>query len=166
MEPAPQIVILSCLAALGATLSWAVGSHYARRARLPEDRILTIAMEMVTGGVLLCVAGVARGEIAQVAVGTVSGKSVAAVLYLIIFGSLVGFSAYIFLLEHTPPALATSYAFVNPLVAVILGWAVRGERLGPNVLIGGGMIIAAVIFITLDRARWPAVSREPETEVP
>lgn len=155
--------LVSAAAALAATFSWAVGSHYARRAELPRSQILTIAMEMLSGGILLAVAAVAAGEFGKIHLERISIASALALLYLVIFGSLVGFSAYIYLLERTKPALATSYAFVNPLVAVFLGWLVRNEPIGVHVIGGGVLILAAVILITVDRER--AAQLAPESEI-
>lgn len=148
-----RVDLLSACAAFGATVSWAWGSHYARRAPLPASKMLAIAMEMITGGVLLVIVSVLAGELTAVHRGRISVASLAAVAYLVVFGSLVGFSVYMYLLEKTTPALATSYAFVNPIVAVILGWALRNEEIGPHVIGGGALIIVSVILITMERSR-------------
>jgi drug/metabolite transporter (DMT)-like permease len=160
-----HVDLLSALAALGATLGWAIGSHQARRAQLPRSKSLTIGLEMLVGGVELCLAGLLLGELARLRLGEMSWQSLAALAYLIVFGSLIGFSSYIYLLEHTRPALATSYAFVNPLVAVALGWAIRNEPIGLRVLGGGALIVLAVVLITLDRARTQELAPEKEIEV-
>ncbi len=160
-----HVDLFSALAALGATLAWAIGSQYARRAKLPSSKSLTIGIEMLIGGIELCLVSSMMGEFAHVRVAQMSWQSIAALIYLIVFGSLIGFSAYIYLLEHTRPALATSYAFVNPLVAVVLGWAIRDEPIGVHVLFGGALIVLAVVLITLERARTNELTLDREIEV-
>jgi drug/metabolite transporter (DMT)-like permease len=140
-------------AAICATISWAIGSNYARTARLPKSRILTIAMEMLTGGGMLVGLGVLAGEMPRLQWSAISSQSLIAFAYLVVFGSILGFSAYIYLLEKTRPALATSYAFVNPLVAVFLGWALAAEEITPRIAVATPLIVGAVILISMDRAR-------------
>ena len=136
---------------LVASLAWAAGSLYARRAAAPRRPLTGAALQMLAGGVLLGLAGLARGEAGQVDPGAVSGESVAALVYLIAFGSLVGFSAYVWLLRNAPTSLVGTYAYVNPIVAVALGTLVLGEPLDARVLLGGGAILAAVILIVSAR---------------
>jgi drug/metabolite transporter (DMT)-like permease len=136
---------------LVASLAWAAGSLYARRAAAPRRPLTGAALQMLVGGVLLGLAGLARGEAGQVDPAAVSGESVAALVYLIAFGSLVGFSAYVWLLRNAPTSLVGTYAYVNPVVAVALGTLVLGEPLDARVLLGGGAILAAVILIVSAR---------------
>ena len=136
-----------------ASLSWATGSLYSRRANLPRSPFLATAMEMVMGGVLLTAAGLARGELGSFDPARVSGRSVAAVVYLIIFGSIIAFTAYIWLLRVVPPAKAGTYAYVNPVVAVALGWALAGEAVTWRTVIAAAIIILAVVLITSHRSR-------------
>ncbi|GIX44790.1 MAG: drug/metabolite exporter YedA [Candidatus Sumerlaea sp.] len=153
------------LAAICATISWAIGSNYARSARLPKSRILTIAMEMLTGGVMLVMLGVLAGEAPRLHWGAISSQSLIAFAYLVVFGSIVGFSAYIYLLEKTRPALATSYAFVNPLVAVFLGWALASEQITARIVVATPLIVGAVVLISVDRARTKEQVLAEEVEV-
>jgi drug/metabolite transporter (DMT)-like permease len=132
---------------LGATFSWAVGSLYAHRAQLPTSTFLGIAMEMIAGGVLCWLVGLGIGEGAGLHPSAFTGKSLAAVVYLVFFGSLLGFSAYVWLLKVTTPARASTYAFVNPVIAVLLGWAFAGEALTWRIALAGGIIVAAVGLI-------------------
>ena len=136
-----------------AALSWAFGSLYSRGARLPKSPLLATAMEMLMGGVLLLAAGPLRGEWAHFDAHLVSTPSLVALAYLLCFGSLLGFTAYIWLLHHTTAARAATYAFVNPLVAVILGWALAGEALEARTLLAAGIIVGAVCIIVTARAR-------------
>lgn len=147
-----------------ASLSWAVGSLYARRAPLPGSPLLATAMEMLAGGALLVVLGLATGEAGVVDPAAVSLRSWLALLYLIVFGSLVGFTAYIWLLGVSTPARVSTYAYVNPVVAVLLGWALASEPLTPRMVVAAAIIVCAVAAITTGQAtrRRPAMER-PET---
>ena len=132
---------------LVATLSWAVGSLYAHRAPLPSSTFLGIGMEMLAGGAALWITSFVSGEGATLHLGDVTTKSWLALGYLVIFGSLLGFSAYVWLLKVTTPARASTYAFVNPVIAVLLGWALAGEALTVRIALAGGIIVAAVCLI-------------------
>jgi drug/metabolite transporter (DMT)-like permease len=134
-----------------AALSWAAGSLYVTRARLPASPIMAAAAEMLAGGTLLLLAGFLTGEAGRVQLSAISLRSIVSVGYLIIFGSLVGFTAYNWLLGVTTPARASTYAYVNPVVAVLLGWAVAGEPLSIRMLLAAAVIIAAVVLITTHR---------------
>lgn len=140
------------------TVAWSVGSIYSRGADLPERPLQATGMEMLAGGALLTALGLASGEAARFDPGTVSLRSWLALLYLIVFGSLVGFSAYIWLLGVTAPARAATYAYVNPVVAVLLGWGLAGETLAPRTLAAVVVIIGAVALITTARGRVPAAA--------
>ncbi|MEJ2555584.1 MAG: drug/metabolite exporter YedA [Anaerolineae bacterium] len=142
MDPLGAMVLLL------AALSWAAGSLYSRQAQLPGSALLAISMEMLTGGVLLLAAGLVTGEGARLELSQVSPRSVLALGYLIVFGSLVAFSAYIWLLRVSTPDRAATYAYVNPVVAVILGWALGGEPLTLRTLLAAVVIVSAVVIIT------------------
>jgi drug/metabolite transporter (DMT)-like permease len=126
-------------------LAWTCGSLYSRRAPLPRRPLVGASMEMLAGGVLLAVLGLSLGEGSEL--GGVSTPSLLALLYLIVVGSLVGFSAYIWLLRAAPTSLVSTYAYVNPVVAVFLGWAIENETIGIRTLLAGGMILVAVALI-------------------
>ncbi len=134
-----------------ASLCWAIGSFYSRDADLPSSGLMRTAAEMVAGGILLYTLGVMVGELRGFDIHRVSRASLLAVAYLTTFGSLLGFTAYIWLFDHVSPALAGTYAFVNPVVAVILGWAIAGEALSARTLIAAAIVIGAVALITLSR---------------
>jgi drug/metabolite transporter (DMT)-like permease len=110
---------------------------------------------MLCGGGVLFALAAAHGDLARVAgpAGAPSAGSVAAVAYLVVFGSLVGFTAYVWLLRHAAPAKVATYAYVNPVVAVALGWAFGGEPLGARMVVAAGVIVAGVALITAGRAR-------------
>lgn len=155
---------LGVLMLLGATFSWGVGSLYAHRAQLPASTFLGIAMEMIAGGVLCWLVGLAIGEGAGLHPSAFTGKSLAAVVYLVFFGSLLGFSAYVWLLKVTTPARASTYAFVNPVIAVLLGWAFAGEALTWRIALAGAVIVAAVCLILYFGAASRPKTATPTTE--
>ena len=132
-------------ALLLAPICWTFGSIWSRHLPIPSG-LMASATKMLTGGAVLLLFGMICGESLPSAP---SGRAVGAVIYLIVFGSLVAFSAYLFLLEHTRPALATSYAYVNPVIAVILGWWLAAEPITGRTLVAAAIIIAAVVLITL-----------------
>ncbi|MCA1581335.1 MAG: drug/metabolite exporter YedA [Acidobacteria bacterium] len=138
---------LGAAALMFAALSWVIGSLYSRRAALPSSTLLAISIEMIAGGALLWIAGLAFGEGARLHASSVSLRSVLSLGYLIVFGSLIGFSAYIWLLKVTTPARVTTYAYVNPVVAVLLGWAFAGEALTLRIGLAAAAIVGAVALI-------------------
>ncbi len=142
-----------------ASMSWAAGSLYSRRAALPASPFLATAMEMLAGGALLTLAGIATGEVGRLDLAAASARSLAAFGYLVGMGSLVGFTAYIWLLRVERPARVATYAYVNPVVAMLLGWALADEPLSARTLLAAAVIVAAVVAITTARARLPE-SRE------
>jgi drug/metabolite transporter (DMT)-like permease len=130
-------------ALLVASLSWAGGSLYARHATLPKRPLVGTGMEMLAGGVLLALVAAVRGEFARFDVAAVSLESALGLVYLIVFGSLVAFAAYVWLLRVTRTTLVSTYAYVNPVVAVFLGWAVLAEPITAWTLVAGGIIVVA-----------------------
>ena len=141
-----------------ASISWAAGSLYSRRAVLPAP-LLATGMQMLAGGALLLVASIVTGDLAGLDPGSFSLKSVLALVYLIVFGSLISFSSYVWLLRVTQPSVASTYAYVNPVVAVFLGWLLAGEALTPRVILASAVIVGGVALITTARARGPAGPR-------
>jgi drug/metabolite transporter (DMT)-like permease len=142
-----RVDLLGAAMLVFASFSWALGSLYSRSARLPESKPLAMAMEMLAGGALLFVAGLVKGEASGFDVAAVSSRSLLAVAYLVVFGSLIGFTCYVWLLYVTTPARAATYAYVNPVVAVLLGWLFAGEALSGRTLAAATIIIAAVVMI-------------------
>lgn len=140
--------IMATLAIIGASLAWAVGSIYGLRAPVPKSSLLTAGMQMISGGVVLLLASVLKGEWATFDIAAVSTNSWLALVYLVIFGSLIGFTAYSWLLKNARPAMVATYAYVNPIVAVILGWLIAGETMTGTMLIGAGIIVGSVVLIT------------------
>jgi drug/metabolite transporter (DMT)-like permease len=143
-----------------ASISWASGSLYARHATLPQRPLVGTAMEMLAGGVLLALVAAVRGEFARVDPAAVSIESVLGLVYLIVFGSLVAFAAYVWLLRITRTTLVSTYAYVNPVVAVFLGWAVLDEIITTRTFVAGAIILVAVALIVSAR---PARQRPEES---
>lgn len=143
-----DVNILGAVVLLGASICWAVGSLYSRRASLPPLPSLANGMEMLAGGIALLVVSAISGELNNFHISTVTHRSLLGVAYLIVFGSIVGFSSYVWLLRATTPARASTYAYVNPIVAVFIGWLAADEPLHPRVVIAAVLIIAAVAAIT------------------
>jgi len=161
-----SVGLVDTLVLMGASLSWSIGSVYSRYAALPESPLMTTAMEMLCGGALLSALGGLTGEWSRLDLGVVSLRSIFALAYLIVFGAIVAFSAYTWLLRVVPPARAATYAYVNPVVAVVLG-ALAGEPLTARTLIAAVIIIIAVVLITTYRLQGavPPVRPSPVQEV-
>jgi len=132
---------------------WAWGSLYAQRAELPTSPLMSTAVEMLVGGAALMLLAIVTGEPGELAGHAVSLKSLFALGYLIVFGSIVAYTSYTWLLKHAPPALVSTYAYVNPLVAVLLGWKFAGEVVTTWTLISSVVIVCSVALITFPRRR-------------
>jgi drug/metabolite transporter (DMT)-like permease len=143
------------------SLLWASGSLYSRTADLPSSPLLGTSLEMLCGGVGLYVVGTVSGEWGRVNLGGITWLSLAGLLYLIIFGSLVGFASYTWLLRNASTSLVSTYAYVNPMVAIIIGNLLAQEPFTPRVVIAATVIIGAVVIITLTQ---PAKA-EAETSI-
>lgn len=146
-------------ALLGSPLLWAGGSVYVRAASLHDPLGISTAMQLLCGGALLLIAGLAAGEWGELDPSRISGRSLFAFLYLVVFGTLITFSAYSWLLRVADPALVGTYAFVNPAVAVTLGWILAGEQfdgfsLGAAavIIMGVGLIVRSDSPLASDRA--------------
>jgi drug/metabolite transporter (DMT)-like permease len=137
---------------LGGGLAWAGGSAYARVAPLPQAPFLSAGMQMLCAAGLLGVTGAAMGEFGRVHPGTISAGSIAAFGYLVLFGSIVAFTAYGWLLRSGAPTVVIStYAYINPAVAVLLGWLFAGEAVGGRELAAGAVVVASVGMLVLAR---------------
>ncbi|MBW7933693.1 MAG: drug/metabolite exporter YedA, partial [Gemmatimonadaceae bacterium] len=140
---------LALLVLVFSTLSWSVGSLIARDAPLPAEPLLASAMEMIAGGVGMLLLALLRGEFQQLAMSHVSWRSALSIVYLAGFGSIIAFSAYKWLLNQVSPAAVGTYAFVNPVVAVVLGWLFASEPLGARTLVAMVVIVGAVVMVAL-----------------
>jgi len=132
-----------------AALSWAVGSQYSKRAPQPNAKFLGTSMEMITAGVVLIAAGLLTGEASHFSMGATTAKSWLSLLYLTTFGSIIAYTAYLWLLSTVSATLVSTYAFVNPVVAVFLGWAFAGEPLNGRMIVAAAIIVGAVALITI-----------------
>lgn len=139
---------IGAIVLLGATISWAIGSVSSPHLAKPKDPLLAIAMQMLSGGALLVAAGALTGEGSRLHFDHISHASRWAFLYLTFIGSLVGFPAYVWLLQVTTPARVSTYAYVNPLIAVVLGRVVRAEALPRAVIVAGLLVLTGVVVIT------------------
>ena len=146
-----DVRVLGALVLILGSLSWAIGSFWSRDAQLPDSGLLTTGMEMLGGGALLVIVGVLSGELSHFDVRHVSRASTLGLVYLITFGSLLGFTSYIWLLDKVSPARLGTYAYVNPIVAVLLGWAIAGEALSIRTGVAAAIVICAVALITSAR---------------
>jgi drug/metabolite transporter (DMT)-like permease len=145
VEPLPAAIVLF------ASLCWATGSYVQPRLWLPGDVFVTTVYEMLTGGAMLLAIGTMSGERFT---GDYPSRTWIAMAYLVVFGSVIAFTAYVWLIESAPISLVSTYAYVNPVVAVLLGWLLLSEVLSAAVLAGGGVVVAAVaMVITAERRR-------------
>lgn len=154
-------VLLGTLVIVAASLSWAVGSLYNRRAPLPAPPLYGTGLTMAAGGGALLLVALGAGEFGRFAVADVSARSWWALAYLTMFGSIVAFSAYMWLLRHVRPAAAGTYAYVNPVVALILGSWLADEAFTRPMLVGTVIIVAAVVLV--QRGRAPKGGPRPAT---
>jgi drug/metabolite transporter (DMT)-like permease len=132
---------------LAAAASWALGTIMARRVSTPANPALTSAMQLLTGGGVLLVLAAATGEFGSLRLSAVSGRSWAALAYLIVIGSIVAFSAYGIANRMLPTATVATYAYVNPVIAVLLGVLILGENLTTMMIVGGVLIVGAVVLV-------------------
>jgi drug/metabolite transporter (DMT)-like permease len=151
---------------IAGALSWAWGSLWSRRVRMPSSPLASTGVGMLAGGVFLLGVSGGLGEFARFDPARVTWPSVAALAYLSVFGSVVGFSAYLYLLRHVPPALVATYAFVNPIVAMALGWLFANELLSARSLTAAGLVVLAVALITTARPGAAAPARAPAAAGP
>lgn len=144
--------VAGALALVAASIVWSMGSLYLRRAPLPPSMPLAVGMQMLAGGALLGIASLATGEPSRFDPSAMSGKSLAAVLYLVFFGAVIAFSAYQYVLHHATPARAATYAYVNPVVAMFLGWALAGEPITARTATAAAIVLGGVAIIVLAKA--------------
>ena len=141
------------VAVLAACVFWAFGSIYGRHAREPADSFTASALQMLSGSAALALVALARGEVATFAPAAVSARSWLAFGYLVGVGSLVGFSTFVWLMKHSTPARVATYAYVNPIVAVFLGWLILREPITARTLVASAVIVTAVAIITVQKTR-------------
>jgi drug/metabolite transporter (DMT)-like permease len=144
-----------------ATLSWASGSMYSRSAHLPASPLMGTAVEMLIGGFALAILGLVTGEASRVEISSITPASLIGLAYLIVFGSLIGYASYTWLLRVAPTSLVFTYAYVNPLVALLVGATIGGEGFAPRELLAAAIILGSVALTTTAQ---PPVHAVPEAE--
>ncbi len=153
------------LVVLGGSVSWAVGSFASQRLPVPAHPFTATAFEMLAGGVVMLAAGAASGETRRLHLAAIPATGWVALCYLIVFGSLLAFSAYVWLLGHAPLSLTATYAYVNPVVAVLLGALLLGEPVPWPILLGGGIVVAGVgLVVSAERPARRSAPAAPRPE--
>jgi drug/metabolite transporter (DMT)-like permease len=150
VRPGPQSAdasIVGMLTCVAAAVMWASGSFASGRVELPRHPLVSTGWQMLIGGIACLVAGLLAGEGPQVDPAAFSTRSLLALAYLIVMGSWVAFSAYVWLLQNAPISKVATYAYVNPVVALFLGWLILSEQIRPSSLIGAAVIVASVAFV-------------------
>jgi drug/metabolite transporter (DMT)-like permease len=143
------------LAILGACVFWSIGSIYSRHAKHGADALLASSLQMLGGGAALAMAGLLHGDFAQADFQAITLRSWSAFAYLVTVGSLIGFSTFVWLLKHSTPTRVSTYAYVNPVVAVFLGWLLLDEPISSRTLVASVVIVVAVAIITGQKSRTP-----------
>lgn len=136
------------IALLIGAVSWSVASVLSKRLSLPKSKVVSSGAQMLVGGVMLAFVAAARGELRGFDPGTISRAAWIALIYLIVMGSIVGFTAYVWLIHHESPTKVGTYAYINPVVAVVLGYFLAGETVGARTLTGTALVIVSVVVIT------------------
>jgi len=148
-----HVDLVGAVIVISGAFFWAFGSLYSRSAELPSSSLLATAMEMIAGGLLLLLASFVTGEWMRFGLNQVSVRSIVSWVYLITFGSLIGFTSYIWLLKATTAARVSTYAYVNPIVAMFLGWALANEPITPRNVLAAVIILASVMIITMHQTQ-------------
>jgi drug/metabolite transporter (DMT)-like permease len=150
---------------VGAAASWAMGSFFSRRVPLPKDPFVSTAVQQMTGGAVILLVSLVTGEMADFRPAQVSDESALGFSYLVVFGSLLAFTAYTWLLQNAPIQRVATYAYVNPVVAIVLGWLILSEEITGTILVGAAVIVSSVAFIVRrEPAPVPQEERSPIRE--
>ena len=149
---------LGAMALIFASVSWSVASAVSRKVPLPQSKVMSSGVQMLAGGVFLFVAAAAFGEFRNFHPAMVSRGAWLALAYLIVAGSIIGFTAYVWLIHHESPTKVGTYAYVNPIVAVLVGYFLGGEALSMRTILGSLFILVSVIVITTTRAKKPVAA--------
>jgi drug/metabolite transporter (DMT)-like permease len=146
------------LALIVASMSWSVASTLTRRLQLPPSKVMSSGAQMLAGGMFLALTAAALGEFRNFHPSTVSRAAWLSLLYLIVAGSIIGFTAYVWLIHHESPTKVGTYAYVNPVVAVLVGYFLGGEALGPRTILGTLFVLISVVVITMTPAKKSAAT--------
>ena len=147
LKPEGEATIIGLLACIGGALMWATGSFASPRISLPRDPLVSTAWQSLLGGLIIVAVGLVAGESGDVHFSEWSGRSIFGLVYLITFGSLLAFTCYAWLLQNAPISKVSTYAYVNPVVAIALGWLILDEGITPLTLLGAGIIVASVALV-------------------
>lgn len=139
--------LIAIVAVLASSIAWSVGVHFSRRVGLPSDTLAASAMTLLCGSGLLWVASGVTGEMAQLNLASVSVKSMLGLIYLAFFGTIIAFTAYTWLLSHISATVVSTHTYVNPIIAVLLGWALAGEPLNARVVVATVVILGSIVLI-------------------
>ncbi len=150
------------LALIVASLSWSIASALARKLPLPPSKVMSSGAQMLAGGVFLALTAAALGEFRDFHPWTVSRGAWLSLLYLIVAGSIIGFTAYVWLIHHESPTKVGTYAYVNPIVAVLVGYFLGGEALSLRTILGTLFVLIGVVVITTTRAKKPVAALRVE----
>jgi drug/metabolite transporter (DMT)-like permease len=150
---AVPIDTMGAIALVVAAMSWSVSSVLTRKLQLPPSKVMSSGVQMLAGGVFLVLISAALGEFRNFHLGTVSRGAWFSLLYLIVAGSIIAFTAYLWLIHRESPTKVGTYAYVNPVVAVLLGYYFGGEALGPRTILGAMFVLISVVMITTTRAK-------------
>ena len=153
LEPVPGLT-LGCVTILVSAFSWSLGIVYSRRSHLSGSPLLLSALSLLSGAVMLLLTATVVGEAKEFQLSQVSLKSALALGYLILFGSVIAFTAYNWLMEHYSPTLVATHTYINPVVAVLLGWAYGGEALTAKVALAATLVVAAVVLVDRGTGRF------------
>jgi drug/metabolite transporter (DMT)-like permease len=154
---------VGAVALIVASMSWSAGSVLTRKLPLPSSKMMSSGAQMLAGGVFLALVSAALGEFRNFHPSAVSREAWLALLYLIVFGSIIAFTAYVWLIHHESPTKVGTYAYVNPVIAVLLGYFLGGEALGLRTILGTLFVLISVVVITTTRAKRPAATLPEET---
>ena len=180
LHPSGDATIIGLLACVGAAVMWAVGSFASPRISLPRDPLVSTAWQSLLGGLAVFACGLVGGEVRDVHFAEFCGRSIFGLIYLITFGSLLAFTCYAWLLQNAPISKVSTYAYVNPVVAIALGWLILDEGITAITLLGAGIIVACVALVVRAEAsrlrgltlvrrrrrRWSCRRRAPAVPVP
>src|SRR5713101_2086627 len=153
---------VGAVALIIASMSWSVSSVFARKLPLPDSKVMSSGAQMLAGGVFLTLTAAALGEFRNFHPSAVSRGAWLSLLYLIVAGSIIGFTAYVWLIHHESPTKVGTYAYVNPVVAVLVGYFLGGEGLGVRTILGTLLILISVVVITTTRAKIPVATQAME----
>ena len=150
---------MGAAALMFASMSWSVASALTRKVSLPPSKVMSSGAQMLAGGVFLTLSAAALGEFRNFHPGMVSRGAWLALLYLIVAGSIIGFTAYVWLIHHESPTKVGTYAYVNPIVAVLVGYFLGGEALSLRTILGTLFVLISVVVITTTQVKSPAATR-------